>query len=51
MISTHIEAWRNAIKTARDATDSAYWDHELRALDKIEKAVELDKESDDDVPR
>jgi hypothetical protein len=46
MVLTHIESWRNAIKTARDATDSAYWDHELRALDKIEKACELDKEND-----
>lgn len=40
MISTHIEAWRDAIKMARNGTDSAYWDHELRALEKIEKACE-----------
>lgn len=48
MISTHIHVWRSALESLKDEAipgafletdDSAYYEHELKALAEIEAAV------------
>lgn len=49
MVSTHIEVWRDQLKNRLEylqsigADDFSYVQHELKALDAIEKACELDR--------
>lgn len=44
MISTHIQAWRDALKTQMiDQRDTAFLKHELKALEEIEKACKIER--------